>query len=505
MASQLKTGIVLNYINLALSGLIPFFYTPIMLSILGQEEYGLYRLSSSVTSYLSLISLGLGSAITRYLIKAREESGHEEEMRILGLFTKIFRGIAIASIVLGVLMSMSVHVFYTQSLSDDEIFKMRILILILVCNLSVNFVATPYISIVNAHERFVFLQTMAIFGTCVGPILNLIALYMGYASYGLAVSSLMATVAFRIIFCWYVNIHLKFVPKYEKADPLLIKEILLFSFWVFISNMVEQLYATTDMVLIGAIPSLATIGVAVYNVGTIFSGMIFTINAGISSLLLPKANRMVFSGATNEELTTEAVRFGRIQCLIISLFAFGFVAFGRPFIHFYVGDEYQEAYVIAILCMFPLMIPLVQSFCLNILIAKNRNQFRALTYLVIALLKVFGTWLLLKSIGIRGAAIMTCIAFVLGHGLIMNWYYMNRLGLNIVRFWREIMRTLYVPALLAVLSLLLYHVIDFYKMPCLLGGIFVFTILFCMLDWLFVLNSTEKQNFMRLVPMRYRV
>ena len=100
---------------------------------------------------------------------------------------------------------------------------------------------------------------------------------------------------------------------------------------------------------------------------------------------------------------------------------------------------------------------------------------------------------------------MTCVAFDLGHGLIMNWYYMNRLGLNIVRFLREIMRTLYVPALLAVLSLLLYHVIDFYKMPCLLGGIFVFTILFCMLDWLFVLNSTEKQNFLRLVLMRYRV
>lgn len=66
--SQLKIGIVLNYVNMILGNLIPIFYTPIMLTLLGQSEYGLYKLASSVTSYLSLISMGLGSAITRYLI-----------------------------------------------------------------------------------------------------------------------------------------------------------------------------------------------------------------------------------------------------------------------------------------------------------------------------------------------------------------------------------------------------------------------------------------------------
>ena len=56
--SQLKIGVILNYINLLLGNLIPVFYTPIMLQLLGQSEYGLYKLSSNITSYLSLISLG---------------------------------------------------------------------------------------------------------------------------------------------------------------------------------------------------------------------------------------------------------------------------------------------------------------------------------------------------------------------------------------------------------------------------------------------------------------
>ena len=75
--SQLKIGIVLNYVNMILGNLIPIFYTPIMLSLLGQSEYGLYKLASSVTSYLSLISMGLGSAITRYLIKKEKKPKSE--------------------------------------------------------------------------------------------------------------------------------------------------------------------------------------------------------------------------------------------------------------------------------------------------------------------------------------------------------------------------------------------------------------------------------------------
>ena len=500
--SQLRVGIILNYINLALSGLIPFFYTPIMLQILGQEEYGLYRLSGSVASYLGLISLGLGSAITRYLIKAREEKGKEEEEKILGLFVRIFRLIAFASLVFGIVLALSVHWWYAQSLNSEELLKMRVLVIILSANLSINFLASPYISVVNAYERFLFLQCMAIFSTCLGPLLNLIALLLGYASYGLAISSLIATVAFRIIYFWYVNSKMRIHPRHAAMPHQIVKSILIFSFWIFMSDMVDKLYSTTDTVLIAAIPSLATVGVAIYNIGNVFSSMIFTINAGISSLLLPRANKMVFNGSSDEAITNEAIRFGRLQCFIMSLFAFGFISFGRPFIHFYVGDDYLDAYAIAIWCMLPMMIPLVQSFCLNILIARNKNKFRAFAYLTIAILNVFGTWILLHRVGLIGAAAMTGISYLIGHGILMNWYYQKRLNLGILRFWREIFKLLLVPSALCTLTLLAYKFIDFYKLHNLIFGIIIFTALFFILNYSFILNKNEKSALIKYLPKR---
>lgn len=490
--SQLKVGLLLNYINLLLGSLIPLFYTPIMLHILGQEEYGLYKLSGSITSYLSLIAFGLGAAITRYLIKARIEIGEEEERKVLGLFIRIFRIIALLTIAIGIGFTFLTPSFYSASLSSENLMKMQILIILLAINTALNFLASPYISIVNAHERFLFLQSTAILSTCLGPILNLIALFLGYASLGLAVSSILATIVLRILFVIYVQNSMHIKPIFQSMPKPYIKDILGFSFWIFISNIVGQLYEATDIVLIGTVPTLSTIGVAVYNIGMVFNGMISSINAGLSSLLLPKANKMVFSEASPIMLTDTAIRIGRIQTIILSLFIFGFIAFGRPFIYFYAGNNYADAYWIAILCMIPNAIPLVQSFCLNIVIARNENKFRALTYLCIAILNVIATWYALKLCGVIGAAIATSIASFLGAGIAMNWFYKYRVKLQIGRFWISIIKILPPVILLCSIFLISYKFINFYNIINLICGILIFTFAYIFLTWVLIMNNYEK-------------
>ena len=65
--NQLRAGVVMTYLNIGLGSLIPFIYTPIMLRLLGQSEYGIYLRATSVVGYLALLSFGLGSTIVRYV------------------------------------------------------------------------------------------------------------------------------------------------------------------------------------------------------------------------------------------------------------------------------------------------------------------------------------------------------------------------------------------------------------------------------------------------------
>lgn len=61
--SQKKSGVILSYISYGVYMLSAFLYTPIMLRLLGQSEYGLYQLVNSVVSYLGLLSFGFSEHI----------------------------------------------------------------------------------------------------------------------------------------------------------------------------------------------------------------------------------------------------------------------------------------------------------------------------------------------------------------------------------------------------------------------------------------------------------
>ncbi len=68
--NQKKVGVILSYISQAIQILSGLIYTPIMLRLLGQSEYGLYQLVYSVVSYLSLLSFGFTASYMRFYSRA---------------------------------------------------------------------------------------------------------------------------------------------------------------------------------------------------------------------------------------------------------------------------------------------------------------------------------------------------------------------------------------------------------------------------------------------------
>ena len=307
--------------------------------------------------------------------------------------------------------------------------------------------------------------------------------------------SLLISVLTTMCYIFFTTRRLKVKPKYNKLPKYLLPEIIKFSFWVFLANIVSQLYSTTDKLIIGAVPELATIGVAIYNIGDTFSHMILQFTLGVSSVLTPKINTMVFQGATKKNLTDVVIKFGRIQMYIVMILVTGFIAFGRPFIQLWAGDGYQEAFWVALVVMIPACVPLVQGVALQIIVAQNKHRFRSLVYLGIAVSNVIGTWLLVNSFGIIGAAIMTGFANIIGQGLIMNWYYWKKIGLQIPRFWKSILNICIIPIIMCVVTLFISTLIDFYNPMFLISGIAIYTVIFVLGEWIFAMNDYEKDIF----------
>ena len=154
--NQLKAGAVLSYVLLGLSNIVGLLYTPYMLRMMGQSEYGLYSLVASVVGYLTILDLGFGNAIIRYTAKFRAEGKFEEQYSMFGMFIALYSLIAVIALVAGLALYFNVELIFGKAMSADELGKARILMLLMVFNLAFTFPFSLFSSIITAYEDFVF-------------------------------------------------------------------------------------------------------------------------------------------------------------------------------------------------------------------------------------------------------------------------------------------------------------------------------------------------------------
>ena len=488
--NELKVGSIITYINLIISTIIPLLYTPIMLRILGQEEYGLYSLSNSVISYLTLLNFGFGTAIIRFISKFRVEGDHEKIEGVTGLILSIYGIIAIVVCIVGFLLTKGTGLFFGTGLTGNEIQRLKILMVIMTLSTAISFPVSVLSSVSIAYEKYIFRKMVDMIATIATPILNLIVLFLGYASIGLAMVGLGIQVFYGIIFIWYCKQKLNVVPRFKNMPFDMIKEILGFSVYVFASSIIDMLYWATDKVLIGAV--LGTVAVAVYNIGGTFTAMLQNMSSAISGVFGTRVNMMVFGNQPMEKLSELLTRIGRLQYYIVSLILSGYIVFGQIFIDVWAGKDYSQAYVIGLLTMVPLAVPLIQSIAFSVISAQNKLKFRTIVYAIIAILNVIGTILAMPKFGIIGAAVCTAVAFVVGNGVLMNWYYWKVIKLDIVEFWKNILRISIVPVVMIVLGITVLKVIDIKNLWMLLILGVIYVIFFAIASWILEMNEYEK-------------
>ena len=112
--NQLKVGALLSYVVLGLSNLVGLLYTPYMLRMMGQSEYGLYSLVASVVAYLTVLDLGFGNAIIRYTAKFRAEGKNEEQYSMFGMFVILYSVIGIVAFLMGMGLYLNIDAIYVN-------------------------------------------------------------------------------------------------------------------------------------------------------------------------------------------------------------------------------------------------------------------------------------------------------------------------------------------------------------------------------------------------------
>ena len=138
-STERKSGAILSYVSIILNTLIQLLYTPLLIRRLGQSEYGLYSLVASIIGYLTIMDLGFGNAIIVYTAKYRAQNKIEEEQRLHGMFNLVFKVIAIFASLIGIILFFNVDSIFGNKMSNLEIAKMKMMMLMLSFNLFLTF------------------------------------------------------------------------------------------------------------------------------------------------------------------------------------------------------------------------------------------------------------------------------------------------------------------------------------------------------------------------------
>lgn len=487
---QREKGIILSYITMGVNFAIGILFTPFITDALGKSEFGLYSLASSIIAYLSMLDLGFGNSMIRFNARARAKGDDEEEHTINGMFLVMFCVISVIALIVGLILYRNIGPFFTK-FTEEEIEKAKIIFLILLANTCISFPFTVVSAILSTYERFAYLKLFNLITNVVKYGLEVAVMLLGFKSIGVAAAAVIVSVVSKIFPIIHVKRRMDVHFSFRHFDTELFKEIIAYSGFIFINLIVDRLYSDTDKIILGKFVSTAA--VAVYGVAANLGKDFAQFSTSISGVFLPNITRLITKETGMDKISEIFVRIGRIQFIILSFIFSGFVIFGKDFVHLWVGDEYAEAYYIAVIRMAPAVISLSQNIGITVLQAMNKHRIRSVMYLVIGIINVAISIPLAIRWGGTGAAVGTLIGNLIGQFAFMNWYYHRKIGLDIPAYWKQVvLRAGSVIACYGVLGYFAKSFITCSGWPQLIAAITVFTLLFAPVLWFCVLNKEEK-------------
>ena len=495
--SQLKAGSILSYLQMGLNIVIGLLYTPIMLRLLGQSEYGLYSTVSSTTSMLSVLSLGFNSSYIRYYARYKKEDNQKGIDKLNGLFLIIFSIIGLIALSCGMFLTFNLELVFDEGLTTSEYEIARVLMFLLTVSLTISFPMSIFQNIISAHEKFIVLKLLGMLKTVLSPLITLPLLLLGYRSIAMVTTSLVVSILTDCIYILYAKKILKVHFSFFNFEHGLFKSLFGYTVLIAIQMIVDQVNGNLGKVILGRFQGTSV--VAVYSISLTIFSYYKQFATSISGVFTPHVHSMVnnVKGLSQEKqkkkLTELFIKVGRIQFLVLALIASCIIFFGKAFISFWAGSDYIGAYYVIVLLVFAVFPDLIQHIGIEIQRAEGKQLFRSIVYIIMAVGNVIITILLCKAYSLIGTAIGTALSLLVGNGIVMNIYYQRHCNIDIFAFWKSIGRLAVGLIIPVICGIAIMNLFNFTSIFLLLAGIVVYTLIYAVSMWFLGMNDYERE------------
>lgn len=488
--NQKKAGILITYITMAVNIVVGLAYSPFMLRMIGDSQYGIYSLSTSLISFIALLDLGLGQTLVRYISKARALNDTEQEAELNGFFFKLYSAIAVIAMLIGVLITIFYPLVCKKTMSAEEIGLFRVVFAILLVNVVFSFPMCVFSSTVNAYERFFFQKLVNLIAIVLKYLCMFLLLKCGHKVISITIVAAASSILMQFAYLFYCKKKIKIRFSFKSFDKGFTKEIFWFSFYIFLNLVIDFIYNSTDKLILGAVAG--TFAVTVYSFGIYFQGYFQELSVAMSGVFMPSIVSIYEKEHDMKKISDIFLRLGRLQMAILVMVLSGYAVLGKEFIKLWIGANYLDAYYIGLIIMIPSLIPLTQNIGISVLRAMNIHKYRSYMYLAIAAANIAISIPLAKAYGGIGAAVGTALATCAGQITYMNIFYAKRVHIDIKQYWKNLFRIVLAALPLLIAGFVVKKLIPINTWLTFAVYVALFVAVYCVIYYLLIANDYEK-------------
>ena len=490
---------VSNYVRFFGNAVVSFLLTPLMVSVLGKDGYGLWVTVFALTGYFGLVSQALRPSLVRYVSMERAANDHEALSRTLSsallLYTLAGFVVMAGTLVVAQRFGQWVH------LQPHQMADARAAILLAGVSLAMGFPFGVFGAALSGLQRYDVANGLGLVVEILNAVGIAIALHMGSGIVTLAWISLATTLLGHVMSMIAVR---RLIPDAHFArrfvDRAHLRRIGSYSSYAFIAAVAASLAFKTDALVITAF-----LGTALVTPFAIAAGLVDNARTLVTSatwVLTPTASELDTLGE-KAKLHTMLIQGTKVSVLICWPALFALMLFGDALIATWMKDAYpgpDAARVLMILAI-PTLVALPQSTATSMLFGVSRHRGVVLLALLNSVVNLGLSILWVKSMKLEGVALGTAVPLFFIGGIATAIYAVRALGMPFRRYsWEGFAK----PGLASLAFLVPALTIQWIWHPMgwgpLLSAMTVSWLIFAVFTWRFGFSHSERARWEHAAP-----
>jgi O-antigen/teichoic acid export membrane protein len=496
---QIKVGAILSYFVIFFYSAAGLIYTPWMVHKLGKADYGLYALVISFLAYF-VTDYGISQAINKMISQYKAEGKDEKIKNLLGITTKIY--LAIDAFICLVLIVVYLHIeniFIKLTVEELIKFKNAFLLAALFSVLSFPFLVVR--GIFMSYEFFIQTKLFELAKRVSTIVFTVVLLLLNYGLYALVIAY--GFIPFLISVAETFYLHRKGIRiNLNIWDKSIVRSVLGISIWLFLLVLAELLVNNISPSVLGVFSGTSEI--AIFAIGNVIFGYVYTLAAALNSLFLPKITRLHVTNQS-DQIDHLSVRVGRIQFMVLGYMIVGIVVLGKEFIELWMGPDFRESYYVALFMILPNLIIHSQQIESTYLFVLDKLKYQAYMLLFCAASSVTLSVVLCPKWGAVGSAIAIGFSNTVFMLIGMNVIYVKKLNFNIKLYVKECV-VKFIPLYISLCTV--YFIVDFYLLNAFLSMMSwksliikgaMYSVLFFSSVYFLAMNKNEKTQLHKII------